>query len=193
MRALRELRLDDAQVTALGEGRLVVLEDALGPHPDEVARALTDPAALRPAGMGAGASPTRVDALRGDAIAWLDATPEPYARLLEVVAHTLRHDAWLHVAPLETQLARYPVGARYARHLDTFRTGTRTPRRVTLITYLNADWREVDAGALRAWEPDGPREVLPLLGRAVLFLSERVPHEVLPATRERWAVTTWFG
>jgi SM-20-related protein len=143
--------------------------------------------------MGAGTSPTRVDALRGDSIAWLDAPPPAYAALLAAVATTLREDAWLHVSPLETQLARYPEGARYARHLDTFRTGTRTPRRVTLITYLNADWREADAGALRAWEPDGPRDVLPLLGRAVLFLSERLPHEVLPATRERWAVTTWYG
>ncbi|OLP86305.1 Prolyl 4-hydroxylase subunit alpha [Symbiodinium microadriaticum] len=35
-------------------------------------------------------------------------------------------------------------------------------------------------------------DVAPLADRLVLFSSEWLEHEVLPAYAERWAVTTWF-
>ncbi len=34
--------------------------------------------------------------------------------------------------------------------------------------------------------------ILPESGRLALFLSDRVPHEVLPARRVRWSLTGWF-
>jgi SM-20-related protein len=34
--------------------------------------------------------------------------------------------------------------------------------------------------------------VRPDAGRAVLFLSEDVPHEVLPARRTRYSIACWF-
>ena len=40
----------------------------------------------------------------------------------------------------------------------------------------------------------GVRDVAPLDGRLVLFWSDsRCPHEVLPAHRERYAVSVWFS
>ena len=36
------------------------------------------------------------------------------------------------------------------------------------------------------------RDVLPVAGTLVCFLSDRFDHEVLPATRERLALTGWF-
>jgi SM-20-related protein len=35
-------------------------------------------------------------------------------------------------------------------------------------------------------------DVAPLLDRLLVFLSERVEHEVLPMRAPRWAVTAWF-
>ena len=40
--------------------------------------------------------------------------------------------------------------------------------------------------------PDGPVDVEPVLDRLLVFQSERVEHEVLPARAPRWAVTAWF-
>jgi SM-20-related protein len=35
-------------------------------------------------------------------------------------------------------------------------------------------------------------KVTPLMGTLVLFLSEDFPHEVLPATRDRYAIAGWY-
>jgi SM-20-related protein len=43
--------------------------------------------------------------------------------------------------------------------------------------------------------PDAPEagiDVLPLGGRLVTFLSDGLPHEVLPARRERASITGWL-
>jgi SM-20-related protein len=40
--------------------------------------------------------------------------------------------------------------------------------------------------------PEAGIEVLPLGGRLVTFLSDGLPHEVLPASRERISITGWL-
>jgi SM-20-related protein len=34
--------------------------------------------------------------------------------------------------------------------------------------------------------------VTPLMGTIAIFLSEEFPHEVLPATRDRFSIAGWF-
>jgi SM-20-related protein len=76
---------------------------------------------------------------------------------------------------------------------------------VTAIYYVNPGWRPEDGGALRlhAQGTDGADatdaatsaeavDLAPLLDRLIVFLSERVEHEVLPTKSTRWAVTAWF-
>jgi SM-20-related protein len=63
---------------------------------------------------------------------------------------------------------------------------------VTAIYYANPAWEPNDGGALRLHGEDGPVDVAPLLDRLLVFLSERVEHEVMPARSARWAVTAWF-
>jgi len=58
--------------------------------------------------------------------------------------------------------------------------------------YLNDAWGDGDGGALRLHLDDGARDVAPVGGTLVAFLSDRVEHEVLPAKRERLAVTGWY-
>ena len=91
-------------------------------------------------------------------------------------------------------LAVYPGrGTRYMRHVDN---PDGNGRLLTCLYYLNASWRNEHGGHLRLWRADGSTSVAtlaPLLDRLVIFWSDkRVPHEVLPAHRERLAISVWF-
>lgn len=110
------------------------------------------------------------------------------------------------------QLAYYPGGGhRYVRHRDAFPGAdagaagekggaTEATRCLTVICYLNPDWRPEHGGRLRLYLPPGASsssssphwDVDPLLGRAVVFRSDVVEHEVLPAWAPRMALTCWF-
>ena len=88
-------------------------------------------------------------------------------------------------------MARYTDdGARYVRHRDAF--PGQGNRRLTAICYLNPDWRPEHGGMLRLHLDTGPLDVEPTLDRLVVFLSERVEHEVLPSRALRLAATAWF-
>ena len=91
----------------------------------------------------------------------------------------------------EGHYAIYPPGAGYRRHRDRFRDDD--ARVLSCVLYLNAGWSMQDGGALRMHFDGGQQgDVLPIGGTLVCFLSERFEHEVLPATRERLALTGWF-
>lgn len=187
------------ELAALAELGVFVRDGFLG---REVARAAAEEAEalrphLRPARVGRGASSPPSG--RGDAILWLDRVPlgpaltTLRARLVALGA-ALRARAHLALGPAEIQLARYPGhGAGYPRHRDAFRDALPPRRRVTATVYLNRDWVPEAGGLLRLYLTDGPRDVEPRLDRLVVFLSERVEHEVLPSYAPRWAVTAWFA
>jgi SM-20-related protein len=199
-----DLALTDAEIRALGD-RGWFLRDgvlgrpaALGVH-DRV-EALAAAGRLRPAGLSRGAG-YRVDRpVRGDAILWIDPTDIPLeiAGLWAVflaLRDALNRQAYQGLDRTEVQIARYPGdGAAYDRHRDAFPVlpGGRPNRRVTAIYYANPAWCPQDGGALRLHGDDGPIDVAPILDRLLVFLSERVEHEVLPAATPRRAVTAWF-
>jgi len=87
----------------------------------------------------------------------------------------------------------YPGGgAKYVKHVDN---PDNNGRRITLILYLNPSWREGDGGELRLYGGEGEQgytDVPPLMNRAVIFYSDTIPHEVLSATVDRYAVTLWY-
>eukprot|EP00041_Stephanoeca_diplocostata_P016604 m.328050 g.328050 ORF g.328050 m.328050 type:complete len:795 (+) comp20423_c0_seq1:157-2541(+) len=93
----------------------------------------------------------------------------------------------------EAMVTCYPGnGARYIKHCDN---PHRNGRKLTVLYYLNNGWRAGDGGELRVYDSAGGvvRDIEPVLDRVVLFFSDqRVPHEVLPAHKERFAVTLWF-
>src|SRR5690606_10977514 len=94
----------------------------------------------------------------------------------------------------EGHVTVYPPGRFYRRHVDQFRGAQH--RKLSVILYLNDDWAKDDGGELRMYLPDGEGErvldVLPEAGTLVAFLSHEIPHEVLPAKRERLSLTGWF-
>jgi SM-20-related protein len=194
----------EEEIRALHEHGWFVRDALLGPSAamgvHDVVEELANHGRLHPAGLSRGASHRLDDAVRGDAIAWIAADEAPLALApLTAVFVSLRDDlnrmAYLGLDRIEIQVARYPGGgARYDRHRDAFRTlpGGRPNRRVTAIYYANPGWRPEAGGVLRLHLEGGAHDVAPLLDRLLVFLSERVDHEVLPARVPRRAVTAWF-
>lgn len=196
----RASSLSEVGIHELGAGRAVVLDGVLGEEAaQQLARDLAVyDAALVPAGMGRGAYRWLDQTERGDEITWIERSGASLSvRSLcdrfDGLMDELNRRAYLGLRRYDLQLARYRVaGARYARHSDAFRARLR--RRVTAIYYVNPDWRPEDGGALRVYGEDGgaPIDIEPLLDRMVVFLSDRVDHEVLPSFRERTALTAWY-
>jgi SM-20-related protein len=148
------------------------------------------------AGIGRDAHRARQGTIRGDRIAWLDETDASRAasvawQSLGTLRVAINAALFLGLFSFEGHYAIYPRGALYHRHRDRFLDDD--TRVLSCVLYLNEDWRASDGGSLRIHFDDGRRlDVLPVGGTLVCFLSERFVHEVLPATRERLALTGWF-
>ena len=138
--------------------------------------------------------------IRSDEVLWMDSTAlSPLQAIfwekVAEVQQVLNRRCFLGLKSFEGHFARYPIGSFYKRHLDQFHA---VPHRiVTIILYLNESWTEADGGQLRMYFPqeDGSErveDVLPLGGRLVVFLSEEIPHEVLPTHKERISITGWL-
>ena len=138
--------------------------------------------------------------IRSDEVLWMDPTSlSPLQAIfwekVAEVQQVLNRRCFLGLKSFEGHFARYPIGSFYKRHLDQFHA---VPHRiVTIILYLNESWTEADGGQLRMYFPqeDGSErveDVLPLGGRLVVFLSEEIPHEVLPTQKERISITGWL-
>ncbi|MDM8348739.1 2OG-Fe(II) oxygenase [Pseudomonas sp. sp1636] len=150
---------------------------------------------LTPAGVGRGSSQEVREGVRGDRIQWLDAGFSPacdrYLGLLDELRLALNRELYLGLEDCECHFALYPPGAFYQKHVDRFRDDDR--RAVSAVFYLNPDWQPEQGGALRLYLADGTtREVLPEAGSLLVFRSADLPHEVLPASRERLSLTGWF-
>ena len=151
---------------------------------------------FRPASVGRGAERTHSAAIRGDRIAWIDeiqAMPvvRPWWAGIERLRIALNQCLYLGLFSFEGHYAIYPPSASYRRHRDCFCDDAE--RILSCVLYLNASWNASDGGALRIYlDGSMTRDILPIGGTLVCFLSDRFEHEVLPATRERLALTGWF-
>ncbi|MBM3108389.1 2OG-Fe(II) oxygenase [Pseudomonas sp. P66] len=151
---------------------------------------------LAPAAVGRGATQEVREGIRGDHIQWLEPgqaeSCDQYLELMEGLREALNRGLFLGLEDFECHFALYPPGAFYRKHLDRFRDDDR--RTVSAVIYLNADdWTPDDGGQLRMSLKNGEEhDVQPIGGCLVVFLSGDIPHEVLPARRERLSVTGWF-
>lgn len=175
------------EVELLGSRGFVIREGF--PYAAEAARV----AATRtfvPAGVSR--DHVRDEAVRTDSLCWVDpsdAALGPLFAAFEALRLELNAGAWLGLTRFDLQLARYGPGGKYVRHRDAL-VGENN-RRVTAVVYLNPAWTPAHRGQLKLYS-DPPVEVAPVLGRTVIFLSEKVEHEVLPSAAERLAATAWF-
>jgi len=153
--------------------------------------------AMRRAGIGRGSELTKDRSVRRDRIAWLEGCSEAQAglfRFLDQLMAGLNRRLFLGLRRYEAHYATYESGDFYKRHLDSFRG--RASRMVSLVLYLNDNWTLEDGGELRVFSRVNEHQeaglVRPQAGKAALFLSEEVPHEVLPANRTRFSIACWF-
>lgn len=151
--------------------------------------------ALKAAGVGRAGGAQVQEGIRGDAIQWLEpgqaAVSDRYLALMDSLRGELNRQLYLGLEDFECHFALYEPGAFYQKHVDRFRDDDR--RAVSAVLYLNEAWQAEEGGALRLY-PEGaePQDVMPQLGTLAVFLSANLPHEVLPATRERLSLTGWF-
>ena len=153
--------------------------------------------ALRAARIGRGLDKTRDRSVRRDKIAWLQGETLAQAALFEAfeyIRQGLNQRLFLGLKCFEAHYATYHTGDFYRRHLDSFKG--RASRVVSFVLYLNPRWQGADGGALQLYNRDSDLEscgcILPELGRMAVFMSEEIPHEVLPANRTRYSLACWF-
>lgn len=133
--------------------------------------------------------------IRGDYIKWIDekedARIDVYFNRVKMIIQKLNRLCYLSLSGVEMHLAHYPKGTFYKRHLDQFEN--RNNRMISVILYLNRDWKEGDGGELKAYLPEGQERIIaPLGNRLVLMRSNIVEHEVLMTQCDRRSVTGWL-
>jgi SM-20-related protein len=147
------------------------------------------------AGIGAQKNRQVHAEIRGDYIQWIDparASPAigQYLNIVKGLMEHINRGLFLSLKDCELHLTIYPVGTFYQRHLDQFRRDDH--RKLSLIFYLNENWKDEEGGQLRIYLPEGPVDIVPKAGRLVCFRSDQIEHEVLPATRDRLSITGWL-
>ncbi len=151
------------------------------------------------AGIGQGDNYRVQPAVRSDTILWLDPASLPpaqaiYWQAIEDLRLRLNRRYFLGLTDIESHFAQYPTGGLYKRHLDVFRGKSR--RRISCVFYLNFPWSRADGGQLRLYLPGDQGEtrvdILPLAGSLVVFDSQTIEHEVLPARRPRASLAGWM-
>ncbi|EHJ93222.1 2OG-Fe(II) oxygenase [Vreelandella boliviensis] len=152
---------------------------------------------LDEAGIGRGQQHLLRKDIRSDAIHWLDRESAAQRRYLDAMSElqqALNHALFLGLFEYEAHFAHYPPGAFYQRHLDSFRG--RANRVISTVGYLTPDWPSDGGGEMVIYHPDDPSQevarVVPEAGTFACFLSETIPHEVLPTRCPRTSIAGWF-
>jgi SM-20-related protein len=150
---------------------------------------------FKKAGIGKSQEKQINESIRGDYIQWIDynlaeAPLQVYIEKLRELISFVNQSLFLSLKDCEVHQTIYPVGSFYKRHLDQFKKDDH--RKLSVICYLNKNWKEAEGGQLRLYLKDGSKDVFPLGGRLVCFRSDLLEHEVLPATKERLSLTGWL-
>lgn len=152
---------------------------------------------LEEAGIGRGHQHLLRKDIRGDAIHWLDRESTAQRHYLDAMSElqqALNHALFLGLFEYEAHFAHYPPGAFYQRHFDSFRG--RANRVISTVGYLTPDWPSDGGGEMVIYHPNEPHQevarVIPEAGTFACFLSETVPHEVLPTRCPRTSIAGWF-
>ena len=132
---------------------------------------------------------------RRDKISWLkedSASQSHYLNFMQKLQEQLNHQLYLGINYYESHFAIYEKGAFYEKHIDAFKGGKN--RVITTVYYLNDAWDEKDGGELIMYNEENQyiNTIMPLANTLVIFLSEKFPHEVLPANKPRLSIAGWF-
>lgn len=150
---------------------------------------------LRQAGIGSLSQFEVNKGIRGDEIQWLkrgetnNAIVEFY-RFADELIQNLNRELFLSLCDGEFHFAHYPSGTFYHRHLDQFKG--RNNRQISLVLYMNDNWKPGDGGELKIFGEHRDEIIAPIGNRLVLFRSDTIEHEVLETTTSRKSLTGWL-
>lgn len=147
------------------------------------------------AGIGALADNMIREDVRGDYTFWLDRKRDlELNEIWSLIDETLfiyNRYCFLGLNGYEFHLAYYPKGGHYDKHLDQF--NNRNNRTISVVIYLNKDWKKGDGGELEIFKKDGTTFLVePIESRCVMFKSADVPHSVLASNKPRYSLTGWL-
>lgn len=150
---------------------------------------------------GTGRQETKIASDRGvrsDETLWLEAPNLTKAQKLfwqrfDRIKQGINKTEFLGLWSMEGHYSRYPAQGYYQKHLDRF--SANDERTVSVVLYLNANWKKGDGGELRLHFPKSDPatfDIEPIGGRLVCFLSETTLHEVLPSHVVRKSFAGWW-
>lgn len=176
----------------LAQKHYCIVENALSIDLVRELRKCALSASLRPARVGK--TTTAAPLIRNDQIGWinendLSASERELFTLFEQLRVQLNRELFLGLKDFEAHYARYDAGHFYRPHVDRFRDDDK--RTISVVVYLNEDWRSGDGGELRLLV-DPPVLVEPKAKTLVMFTSADIEHEVLESRRERLSIAAWF-
>lgn len=149
---------------------------------------------LKKAGIGSSIDYQIQKDVRGDLIYWLDPERDyqlaPIFGLINELREKLGMYCFISLAGYEFHLAKYPTGSKYERHIDQF--NNRSNRQITVLIYLNKDWKKGDGGELKVYKKEGDYLVEPIAKRLLMFKSDVIEHEVLPTNIPRYSLSGWL-
>jgi len=175
----------------------VVLDNVL--EPDVVNALYNDISTLQnlsKAQIGRGAQRQKVESICSDKTLWLEGnrkSEEAYLLWMESLRGMMNKELYMGLSNYEAHFAHYETGAFYQKHFDVLRGANK--RLLTTVFYLTPDWKEGDGGELVIYDETGEKvleKVPPYMGRMVIFLSDKFPHEVLATNKDRYSIAGWF-
>jgi len=134
--------------------------------------------------------------IRSDRVFWLGRERPAQGKFIarmEQLRVALNRELFLGLFEFEAHYAHYPPGGRYLKHFDSFHGAAN--RIVSSVAYLTENWQPGDGGELVIYAEDSETVLItvePRAGTFVLFLSEEIPHEVLPSRTDRTSIAGWF-
>ena len=139
-----------------------------------------------------------VNTIRSDQTCWLEGISECEAELFcyfETLQNAMNRELYMGVTSYESHFSFYEKGSFYKKHSDVLRKNgvLNNSRILTSVLYLTPAWKLGDGGELLIYEDEKiVQRVEPTIGKMVLFLSEKFPHEVLESYANRYSIATWF-
>ncbi len=186
------LKITDALVD---DGYIVIQNTLDSKLPKELVSVVEDESGFKKAGISSSDALHLDASKRRDKTRWLDEDDGAQSEFLAFtsgLSEYLNRSLYLGLKTYESHFAIYEEGDFYEKHLDAFKNSKN--RVVTTVYYLNENFQESDGGGLVVYDEDDREitRVVPTANTLVVFMSERFPHEVLPAKTKRYSIAGWF-
>lgn len=195
----KDLIFWEEQMDLLAQQDYVIIDQFFNPESLKLAHHFfeqkQEEGVFKKAAIGATGASKVINEIRGDYTYWLererDLELNTVFDVLDEVKSIFNRLLYLSLAHYEFHLAHYPQGSFYKKHLDQFEG--RKNRMISVIIYLNKDWKIGDGGELRI-HPEGQDaiDIAPLENRCVMFRSDTLFHEVLTSNTSRKSITGWM-